>query len=487
MSKLSYDPILYYLTLHCTHPNFKRIHIINCNKIVYEPIDALKDQIAQAAENNASHFVLLSRLDVILSTFDQNHVEFTSEPHDHAMEEPNPLYQYLHDLEQWMLDMYPKQTFILRLPDSKTIVGYKLNNGVTNPLYDLDAFWEHFQIMETNDIHLLHCVSDAACSIYNTCTRYGRLFMQYDAQHILETTRIKHVLGVNELVREALTRICPMSYDDMWNNDYQDIALAVLQYYNITKVIVNPLQYIDHHGVARLHDKLSELQRKLEQYDVCFTAFHTIFGNQATNMFDPHHTPAFINHMARMNDLVKMFNLEFMVFDTPAQRFVSCSKKDLQIYYQRAHQIFLTLFRAFAHQKYPILIQPRPSAYLCNYLMDQEQSLAMVKVLNAATIKNCFDTGGFIVNNETRVELDANFTTHICVSTAHNKPYTDSTRNEMRPLLQAIYQSNVMLDERVRTSIRIPCTTPGQLAYTIRYVIEDMIANNFDTSQEQLE
>ena len=409
-------------------------------------------------------FVLISTVDVLDCSIEQDETGTAYASHPYGM--------HRRLMEEWV-EKHIADHYIFRLPGlfgtglKKNVIYDLIHNNLIDSI-SLSSSFQYYNIENLkNDIdycifkkiRLIHLVSPpiqtetivrlffpdnvSKCKgtssvVYNLQTKYGRNMYWKSADHLLDD--MKYFIQ-SELQLLSLPFTLAIS-NIGWNYADTDDILKILNRYHIKNVEVAltktaPWKELDKHVESML--------AKSCKYVSC----QSILFDTGINIYEA--PEAFVEHYRLVAGICKQIGVKTVVFGSPKQRHTLGKPTSFIIPY------FKQIAQISRENNLLFCIEPNASEYGCTWLTNISTVIEFLKELNEDTVRLNFDTGNYIMENDSIEAFITNnsYIGNVQVSNRFLKPLSeidDSDFNASKILinvmLMAGYTGTVSLEMR---------------------------------------
>lgn len=258
-----------------------------------------------------------------------------------------------------------------------------------------------------------------------------------------------------------------------WDIDQEPQVFALLQDCGVTAIDVAPTKYLS--GITTVSNKqLSELKQRLNDNGFSAVGMQSLlFGTQGLNLFlGETIQQAMLDHLAAMCRVGAALSAGKLVFGSPRNRDKSVlDDADVLPY---AIDFFIRLGDIAEQHNVVICLEPNPTCYQSNFMVDSLETLAVVDAVNHTNIKMQLDVGAMQINAETPDTVIShchNAIGHIHISQPQLQPVTDNLdyHQAVATALQR-YLPDLPITIEMLTDAENPATRLQQIEDSVRFV-----------------
>jgi len=233
-------------------------------------------------------------------------------------------------------------------------------------------------------------------------------------------------------------------------SDDEDVA-RLLNQFGVRAIDIAPSKYFPSPRTAS-DAQVRQVREWWAKRDVQITGMQALmFGTPGLNLFGPPPIQdAMLAHLDVISRIGAALGATRLVFGSPKSRDrVGLSDQDAVAV---ATSFFRKLGDIAAAHAVTICLEPNPSAYGANFMVDSEETARIVKMVDHSAIRMQFDTGAITINNEDPAAVlgsYGNLVAHVHASEPHLAPLglgnTDHAR--MSAALSAALPTHVVCIE----------------------------------------
>ena len=182
-----------------------------------------------------------------------------------------------------------------------------------------------------------------------------------------------------------------------WNVWDDDSVAKILQKHSISNIDIAPGKYFDVEHVNLEHVKT--IKNKWQDYGISIIGMQSLlYGSNGLNVFDESCHSKFFARIEKLCSIANVLGIKYITFGSPKNRIIPDS---LQNNYIDIASKFFGVLGDIAKAHYTtICLEPNPTYYGGNFMVDSKSTSKIVSSVNHSNIKMQLDIGACFMNNE---------------------------------------------------------------------------------------
>ena len=184
-----------------------------------------------------------------------------------------------------------------------------------------------------------------------------------------------------------------------WDKKYDEQVASLLNNYDIKLIDIAISRYFSDLENISIDD-LSSLKEWWKKRNIrIYGCQSLLYGKKNLNLFSNNlERDELLIYLEKVFKIAKLLGAEILVFGSPKNRQIK--KQSLNDAFDIACSFFHKVSEIALKHDLIICLEPNPQCYNCNFMINSQDTAAVVKAVNHKSLKMQFDTGAIIINEE---------------------------------------------------------------------------------------